>query len=190
MVGSANAGRPRWVGCDVRRLRRGNADAAALHFRACNIQGSSLGPGGGGRDRSHCCCDRILADIWAQRAKYQQQSLTHPRRQQCMPTGRVRGLRESPALVSAGPPTPSRLPAEKDIDDGRTAAPGVRSTPVGLHGFVTGASIVTPASTASQHSRPSASGGAVGSRTARGVSGIESPALRYCRDVFRYDRLG
>ena len=43
-----------------------------------------------------------------------------------MPTGRVRGLRESPALVSAGPPTALTTTRGKDIDDGRTAAPGVR----------------------------------------------------------------
>ena len=187
MVGPANAGRPRRVGCDVRRLRRGNSDAAALHFRARNVQAGSLGPGGGGRDRSHCCCDRILADIWARRAEYQTQSLTHLRRQQRMPTGR-----EPVWVACAG----LRRPADtltttrrRDIDDDRTADPVVWHR-CDLHSFVAGASIVTPASSASQDSRPSASGGSVGSRMARGASrGSESPALRYNGDVFRYPRL-
>ena len=172
MVGPANAGRPRRVGCDDRRLRRGNSDAAALHFRARNVQAGSLGPGGGGRDRSHCCCDCILADIWARRAEYQTQSLTHLRRQQCMPTGR------EPVWVSRlrwSPPA-RRYPHDypRKGHRRRQNRGSGRAAPLRLHGFVTGASIVTPASSASQHSRPSASGGAVGSRMARGASrGIE-----------------
>jgi len=85
-----------------------------------------------------------------------------------MPTGRVRGLRESPALVSAGPPTALTTTRGKDIDDGRTAAPGVHHRcdfTISLRGPVS----LQPASSASQHSRPSASGGSVGSRMGGGV---------------------
>ena len=61
-----------------------------------------------------------------------------------MPTGRVRCLGESPALVSAGAADNPRAYARKGTST--AAEPRLRAcvTPVGLHGFVTGAWIVTP----------------------------------------------
>ena len=106
-----------------------------------------------------------------------------------MPTGRVRCLGESPALVSAGPPIPSRLPAE---ETSTTTEPRIRACGTVATSTV---SLREPRSLTRKFREPGFTPVSERrlSRESDGPGCVSrqriASALRYNRDVFRYGRL-